>query len=188
MIITITGDAGAGKSTLGEKLAEELNFDRYYIGQILRDLAVKRDMTLAEFLKYGETHADVDKEVDDYQVQLGKEKKNFIIEGRTSWFLIPHSIKLYIKVEPKVGAERIFEDLQHENNRNEDYNLNSVEDVLESNKKRRESDDFRYKKYYGKDCFDENNFDFVVDTTDLTPEEVFEKVYDFIQEKMNDKQ
>ncbi|MCK4635285.1 MAG: cytidylate kinase family protein [Candidatus Moranbacteria bacterium] len=183
MIITITGDAGAGKSTLGEMLAEKLNFERYYMGQILRDLAKKKGMTLVELLKYGESHSEIDNELDDYQKHLGEEKENFIIEGRTSWFLIPHSIKLYIKVDPKVGAERIFEDLQHENKRNEGSNLNTVEDVMNSNRKRRESDDLRYKKYYDKDCFDENNFDLVVDTTEMTPEEVLNKILEFVESK-----
>lgn len=183
MIITITGDEGAGKSTVAEKLAEKLGFERYYIGQMRRDAAKKKGMTLAEYNKFGETNPETDVEIDDYQKHLGEEKDNFIIEGRTSWFLIPHSFKIYIKVDPRVGAERVFEDLQHENKRNEGSNLNTVEDVIYNNKKRRESDDMRYKKYYGKDCFNEENFDLVVDTTDLTPEEVLEEILEFVESK-----
>ncbi|XLQ20602.1 MAG: cytidylate kinase family protein [Candidatus Moraniibacteriota bacterium] len=182
MIITITGDPGSGKSTLGEKLAKELDYDRYYIGQIRRDAAKKMGMTLAEYNKYGETHPETDLAVDDYQKTLGETKDAFIIEGRTSWFLIPKSLKIYIEVDPKEGATRIFNDLQKENIRNEGDNLTSVEDVLNSNIKRAASDELRYKKYYNKNCFDKNNFDFVIDTTNLTINEAYLEVLKFIQE------
>jgi predicted cytidylate kinase len=184
MIITITGEPGSGKSTIGKKLAEKLNYERFYIGQIRRDAAKKMGMTLAEYNKYGETHPETDIEVDDYQKKLGQEKDNFIIEGRTSWFLIPHSIKLYITVDPLVGAQRVHRELQNENARNEDKNIDTVESLVESQQKRMRSDKLRYEKYYNKDCFDKNNFDFVIDTTKLTPDEVFQKVWEYIKSKI----
>ena len=183
MIITISGTLGAGKSTIAKKLSEKLNYKRYYIGQIRRDMAKKKGMTLEEYNAYGETHPETDKEVDDYQKKLGQTQDNFIIEGRTSWFLIPNSVKIYIKVSPKEGARRIFENLQGENTRNEAKNLNTVEDVLKNNQKRMQSDDFRYKKYYKKDCFDENNFDFVIDSTNLTVDEVLDQIMNYIEKQ-----
>ncbi len=180
MIITITGDSGSGKSTMGQKLEKELGFKRYYIGQIRRDAAKEKGMTLEEYNTYGETHPETDLEVDKYQKNLGQTEDDFIIEGRTSWFLIPQSLKIYIKVDPREGARRIFSDLQEENVRNEGKNLDSVEDVLKSNKERAKSDDLRYKKYYQKDCFDEKNFDFVIDSTNLTRNEVLEQIMTFI--------
>ncbi|MCK9379377.1 MAG: cytidylate kinase family protein [Candidatus Moranbacteria bacterium] len=184
MIITITGEPGSGKSTIGKKLAEKLNYERFYIGQIRRDAAKKMGMTLAEYNKYGETHPETDTEVDDYQKNLGEKRNNFIIEGRTSWFLIPHSIKLYITVDPLVGAQRVHKELQNENSRNEDNNLSTVEDLVRSHEKRMESDKLRYEKYYHKDCYDKNNFDFVIDTSNLTPDEVFQKTWTYIESKL----
>ena len=72
MIITITGEPGSGKSTIGKRLAKELGYGHYYIGQIRRDAAKKKGMTLAEYNKYGEAHPETDIEVDDYQKNLGK--------------------------------------------------------------------------------------------------------------------
>ncbi len=181
MIITIAGDPGSGKSTIGKRIAKKMNYKHYYIGQIRRDAAKKMGMTLAEYNKYGETHPETDIKVDEYQKKLGKEENNFVIEGRTSWFLIPQSIKLYIAVDSSEGARRVFKELQADNNRNEDNYLKTVEDVLTSHKKREDSDKLRYQKYYQKDCSDKNNFDFVIDTTNLTPDEVFEKVWEYLK-------
>jgi len=185
MIITITGDAGSGKSTVGQKLAEKLGFERFYMGQIRRNAAKKMGMTLAEYNTYGETHPETDVDIEEYQKKLAQEKDNFIIEGRTSWFLMPTSIKLYFKVDPLEGARRIYKELQKNNNRNEDKNIQTLEDILESNKKRLASDKFRYQKYYQKDCFNENNFDLIIDTTNLTPDQVLEKALVYIKKKIN---
>lgn len=180
MIITITGEPGSGKSTIGKKLAKKLGYKHYYMGQLRRDAAKKRGMTLAEYNAYGEKHPETDYEVDDYQKQLGEDEDNFVIEGRTSWFLIPHSIKLYITVDPKEGARRVFQDLQESDVRNEDTELHSVEEVLHSHTKRMESDRYRYKKYYKIDCCDTSQFDLVIDTTTLNKDEAFEKVWTYI--------
>ena len=48
------------------------------------------------------------------------------------------------------------------------------------NDARKASDDFRYKKYYGKNCFDHENFDFILDTTNLTIDEAFSQLIAYI--------
>lgn len=184
MIITITGEPGSGKSTIGKKLAQKLDYKHYYIGQIRRDAAKKRNMTLAEYNKYGEIHPETDTEVDDYQKNLGIKEDNFVIEGRTSWFLIPHAIKIYVTVNPKEGAKRVFKELQADNSRNEDHALLTIEDVLRSHEEREASDKLRYQKYYQKNCSDKNNFDLVLDTTTLSRDKAFKLVWDYIRKKI----
>ena len=184
MIISFSGDAGSGKSTIAKKTAQALGYPRYYMGQIFRDLAKKRGLTLVEYLKLGEKDPNIDKEVDAYLVRLSQEKNNFVIESRTAWHFIPHSLKIYLKVTEEEGARRIFNHLQKENSRNEDRNIRSVEDVLISNRRRRETDDKRYWQYYRINIHDPKQYDLVLDTTQLNIEEVFTKVMEFIRENM----
>lgn len=187
MIISFNGDEGSGKSTIARKVAETLNYPRYYMGQIFRDMAKKRNMTITEYVKSGEEDPSVDKEVDDYILKLDKEGNNFVIESRTAWHLVPSSLKIYLKVAEEEGAQRIFKQLQKEsrNLRNELKKFNSKKDVLDNIRRRRKTDDFRYKKYYGINIRDPKNYDFVLDTTNLSREEVFNRVMDFIQERVN---
>ncbi len=183
MIISISGDAGAGKSTVAKKLAEKLNFSRYYIGGLRRQKAKERGMTLEEYNKLGENDPSTDLEVDNYQKELGKKEDNFVIEGRTSWYFIPHSFKIYFSVDKKEGAKRIQKELQKKNDRNEGDNLKTVEDVIVSIEKRKISDSKRYKKYFNIDVYDMSNYDCIIDTTNLTPEEVFIKVQKVIEQR-----
>ncbi|MDD3487002.1 MAG: AAA family ATPase [Candidatus Moranbacteria bacterium] len=185
MIISFNGDEGSGKSTIAKKIAEAIEYPRYYMGQIFRDMAAKRNMTLVEYLKLGETDPSVDKEVDDHLLKLSNEQKDFVIESRTAWHLIPNSLKIYLSVDEKEGATRIFKELQEKNSRNEDSQIDSIENVLASNRRRRETDDLRYKKYYGINIRDLGNYDFVLDTTNLSPSEVFEKTLAFVKSRLS---
>jgi len=185
MIISLSGAPGSGKSTIAQMLADKLSWPRYYMGGLRREAAKKRGMTLAEYNKLGENDPSTDTDVDNYVKELGEKEDNFIIEGRTSWYFIPHSLKIYLDVDPKEGAKRIFGSLQRKNNRNEGENLNSVEDVLASTSERMASDKRRYRQYYDIEVYDKKNYDFCLDTTDLTPNQVFSRVFGWVQERLD---
>ncbi|MGB0757526.1 MAG: (d)CMP kinase [Patescibacteria group bacterium] len=181
MIITASGLPGAGKSTITGRLADELGYEFYNMGRLFRDVAKKRNMTLVEYLEYGEQHPEVDTEMDDYQKELGETKDNFIIDSRMGWYFIPQSIKVFFSVEPRVGAERIFQDLQKSNDRNEGTDHETVEDVIKTQERRMNTDSKRYLELYDINPFDHAHHDIVVDTTDKTPDEVFQETLKKLQ-------
>jgi predicted cytidylate kinase len=187
MIISFGGAPGSGKSTIAQRLADKLGWPRYYMGGLWREISQKRGLTLVENLKKGEADPITDKEIDEYQAELGKNQDNFVIEGRTSWYFIPHSLKIYLDVSGEEGAKRIFGSLQKGHFRNEDHNLSSWENVMASNKERMGTDRIRYSKYYKVDVFDPKNFDFYLDTTNLTPDQVFQAVYDWVRPHLDNK-
>jgi len=180
MIISIGGNQGSGKSTLAKRLAEALGWPRYYMGGLKREAAAKKGLTLAEYNLLGETDPQTDLEVDNYQKKLGETEDNFIIEGRTSWHLIPQSLKLYIDVSDEEGAKRIF----LANRKGEDHLMETFEDVLSSVKARKASDRKRYLKIFGIDTYDLNNYDYVIDTTKISPDETFDQAYLIIREAL----
>lgn len=182
MIITINGMPGSGKTTVAKKLAKKLGYRHFYIGGIRRQMARKMGLTLEEFNKLGEKKIFTDKKVDDYQKKLGKTKDNFVIEGRTSFYFIPHSIKIFLYCSNMTGAKRIWNDLKKQAKaRNEAKNLSDYKDVLKSVKNRIKSDVYRYKKYYKLDIFNKKHYDLWLKTDKLSKEEEFKKVYNFIK-------
>ena len=184
MIISFSGDHGAGKSTIAKKVAKVLNYPRFYMGQMFRDMAKERNMTVDEFNNVCKADSSLDKKIDDYILKLAKESKNFVIESRTAWHFIPESIKIYLKVDEKEAAKRVFKELDNENRKNESKNFDSENEIVESLRKRKKNDDERYLKYYGLDIRKESNYNLVLDTTNLSIEEVFNKVMEFIKSKI----
>ncbi|KKQ45620.1 MAG: Cytidylate kinase [Candidatus Moranbacteria bacterium GW2011_GWC2_37_8] len=184
LIVSFNGQEGSGKSTIAKMVSEKLGFPRYYMGQLFRDMAAEKGMTLPEFRKICDVDPDFDKKVDDYVVKLSRERENFIIESRTAWHFIPDSLKIYLKVDSNVAAERIFKGISENNNRsNEDSSLDTVDNIEKSIIKRRKEDSERYLTLYGIRQDEEKNYDAVIDTTDLTIEEVFFKVMNLIESR-----
>jgi cytidylate kinase len=58
--------------------------------------------------------------------------------------------------------------------------LNTWQDVMERNRKRLESDRIRYKQYYNIEVYEPKNYDFYLDTSNLSPEQVFQAVFSYI--------
>ncbi len=189
MIITISGTAGSGKSTIAKLLAEKLGAERIYVGGIRRELAKKKGMTLAELNEYAKTHPETDVDIDQQAAAqartLEKSGRIVVVEGRPQYHFLPESIKIFIKVDLEEAARRIWKDLQKKEERDQrnEGNINSLEEMKEELERRQENDFFRYKKYYRLNFLDESQYDLVLDTTNLTIKEAAGKVIQFVEER-----
>ncbi len=175
MIITIGGQAGSGKSSVGELLAKKLGYKYWSMGDIRREMARKRGLTLREFNKLGEREDFTDKEVDEFQRGLGK-KDNLVINGRTSYYFIPDSVKVFLVADLDERARRVFRDRDRQNE-----TFRDLEDVKEKIVERDESDERRYRRIYGIVVHDEKNYDYVVDTSNISVEQVVEKIIELLK-------
>ncbi len=189
-IITISGPAGSGKSTIAKSLAEKLSAERIYVGGIRRQLAADMGMDLAQLNEYALTHPETDINVDESAAKKARalaEKNIVIAEGRTQFYFIPESIKLYIKVDPKEGARRIWQDLQNEINKNQrnEGRFNSLQEVEEYQKIRQANDLARYQQYYQLDHTDEKHYDFILDTSHITAQEAIDKTLQYLKKRLN---
>jgi len=171
MIITIAGDLGSGKSTVGKLLAKRLNMDFFSTGDLMRSIAEEKNISLLELSALAEKTDEVDKLLDARQTELGSSGKNLILDSRLGWYFIPKAIKIFLTVDPEESARRIFND-----NRSSEKENNSLEETMNNIRRRKESERKRYRKYYGIIYDDKTNFDLLIDTTNLSPEEVVDKI------------
>ncbi len=172
MIITISGDAGSGKSTVAELVAKKLKFRHYSVGDFMRQIAKKRKMTLLQVSRLAETDTTIDEELDDMQTGLGKTEDHFVLDSRLGWHFIPKSFKVFLKVDMKEAARRIFNDSKRkgvEENRTEQA-------AAENIRKRKASELKRYSEYYKINPYGEKNYDLIIDTTKASPEETADRV------------
>lgn len=177
MIITITGYNGSGKSTLAKGLAKELKLRHYSAGDLLRKIAEERGLSLMELHRQMDCDRKIDLELDERSKRLGREEDNFVIDGRLAWHFIPKSIKVFVKIDLRKAAERVFRDcLKGKKERKGERENVSLEETLKGLKKRLEMNRERYKRLYGIDYLDEKNYDIVVDTSKASIPETRKRV------------
>ena len=174
MIITITGPPGSGKSTIARLLCEKLNLKHYSVVDFRRKIAEKRGITLEELNKEDEKTGETDRLADEWQKKLGKTENNFVIDGRLPAYFIPNSVKIFLKVDPKVGAERVIK--YRNGSAVEKYK--NIEDAVVKMHQREESDKKRYRNLYGVE-YDKLDFDLIIDTTNDNPESIVKKILEF---------
>ena len=139
-------------------------------------------MTIAQWNAHQESDDANDRQIEEYQTQLGQREDNFIIDGRLSWYAIPHSLKVFLTVDPDEGARRIFTHAQEGGRAHEDA-YTSAQEVREANATRIASENKRYMEYYGVTYDNEENFDLVVDTTTTPPDAVLAQILAAMAEK-----
>lgn len=166
--LTIGGLPGTGTTTACKTLEHDTGLRYVYAGQIFRDMAKAKNMTLEQFGRYCETHPEADRSLDDQQIELLKGPA-ILLEGRMSGFLAHRerlpAYKVWFTCDPWVRAQRIV-----------NREGGDVEDRMEESRRREESERTRYLAYYNWDPTDLSVYDMVIDTSHKTPEEVVEEV------------
>lgn len=175
VIITISGHHGAGKSTVAKLVAKKLGFAHYSGGDLMRKLSKEYGMPWLAFHKYAEKHPEIDKKIDEMQIQLGKEEDNFVIDSLIGYHFIPHSIKVYLDVDEKESARRIFKD------KRDIESFKSMNAAIQEIRKRIASNAKRYKTYYGVKFPNPKACNLVIDTTRITSEQAAKKIIAFVQ-------
>ena len=177
MIITISGPPGSGKDTVARILAEKLNYGLISLGNIKREAAQEKGMTIEQYNAWGDDNPEeADRFFDNQLVEYGKNHENFIIIARLGWFFIPHSKKIFVNVDPFEGARRIYEQKLGSGRGDSEYTVNSIDEQITLNSERVEGERKRYKKLYGADPYKTENYDVVVDSTKISPEGVVDKI------------
>jgi predicted cytidylate kinase len=178
MIITIQGTAGSGKGTVAKKIAKQLRYDYYSVGDHRRTKAAELGMTIEQYNKLGETDPSTDLEADEWQKQLGLTKNNFVIDCRTGFVFIPKSLKVYLTVDADVAAKRIYADqTSHNSNRINETHAHSLAEQKKLTHTRDDSDKMRYKKWYGlEDIADPKHYDIYLNTSSMKVNEVVDTI------------
>ena len=168
--ISLAGDLGSGKSTVGAILKEKFNAEIISIGKIQRSMAAELNMDTCEFNKYQETHPEFDKILDGKLADYESKEGNFIFDSRMAWHFVPSAFSVYLVCDGKEAAKRVIQ----ANRQDETYV--SVDEAYSRLLLRRQREQKRYHDFYNVDITDMSNYKLVVDTTGKTPDEVAEEV------------
>lgn len=167
-IITLSGQLGSGKSTIGKMLAEKLGYSFYSTGNMQRQIAVRYGVTTLELNEMCKTNPEIDREIDSVLIDLPLSGQNYIVDSRVAFHFIPSSFKVKLNVETVIAGERIFNDTT----RSGEKKYQQLEDAVEALISRRALEVERFKRIYNVDIDNDYNFDYVIDTTYKTPDEI----------------
>lgn len=177
-LITIAGKLGSGKSSTAKKVAEMLGYKHLSSGDFMRDIASSRGISLMELNKVAEGDNSIDKELDDRNIEIGKQSE-IILDSRLGFYFIPDSFRVYLDLPLEISAERILRDKESNPNRlkEDSASFDTKEDIMKSIRNRQESEKTRYDNLYGiKDMSHIDNFDLIIDTSKYPLEEVAQKI------------
>ena len=171
-VISICGDLASGKGTVSKILSDDLNYGIYKNGEYFRKLAREHNMDVTSFNKYVESHPEIDIAIEKSAGEYASTHDNFIIDARLGWYAVPESFKVYLKVDIEESAKRAF----YDPNRKSSENFDTIEEQKADIEKRYKMENTRYWNLYHVRKDDMSNYDLIVDTTNLTPEEVAKKI------------
>jgi cytidylate kinase len=173
-IITIGGLPGSGKTTVAKILADKLKMEYVNAGDIFRNLAAKKGLTLEEFGIFAEKNPGVDQTIDKKIVELAK-KDNVILEGRLAGIMCERNgikaIKVWLEAPLKVRAQRVAE-----------RESKTFDTTLAEIQVREKSEWDRYYQIYNIDLNDLTIYNAVIDSAPITAQEVAETVSRGIKE------
>jgi CMP/dCMP kinase len=169
--IAVGGPPGSGKTTAARATAERLHLEYQSAGARFRALAEHRGMDLGEFSRYAASHPEIDRDLDEYI--LGFAKPGWLLDSRLAGPLARRKgipvLYLIVTARDDVRAARIA-----------GRDGVPVPAARRAMVDREDSEKSRYRALYGIDL-DRELPDLQVDSSDLPPPEVADRLVDFIR-------
>lgn len=110
-IITISGLAGSGTTTVCDRLCARLGWAYVNAGAVFRGLAQEAGLSLAELGRRAEADGCIDRQLDQRLVAQARERVPVVVEGRvTGWMAQRHqlpALKVWLQAALAVRAERV---------------------------------------------------------------------------------
>jgi cytidylate kinase len=174
MVICISGMAGTGKSTLAKRLAHKYGLTYHSGGDALRALAAERGLKSTsngwwesaeglQFLEQRRADASFDRAVDEKLLEYAAEG-NVLLDSWTMPWLVRGGFKIWLAASVERQAERIAK-----------RDCMTIEEALAALKEKETNTKAIYRQLYGFALSEDfEPFDLILDTDNLTAEEVFQ--------------
>jgi predicted cytidylate kinase len=168
--VTISGHPGSGTSTLVNGLCNSMDWQKLNGGQIFRDMAQERGLTLEEFGQYCMDDESIDQELDELLSNtMQSDSSPEIVESRLAgWWAYKNNLpcpRVWIDVSEQVRAERVV-----------NREGGSVDDRLTQIQERMDYDGMRYNRYYGIDINSQEPYTCIIESDNLDQDEVLNLV------------
>lgn len=174
--VTISGHPGSGTSTLVDGVCRSLNWQKLNGGQVFRDMADERGLSLEEFAQQCEEDDAIDQELDALLSKtMQSEDSPEIVESRLAgWWAHKNGLqcaRVWVEVSEHVRAARVV-----------NREGGAIEDQLNLIQERMESDGERYNRFYGIDIESREPYTCIIQSDERGTEEVLALVLQHLEE------
>lgn len=173
--ILLSGLSGTGSTTAARRIAADLGLSYHYGGEIFRDLARERGISLEELAESLERDQETEHEIDRRLIAAGK-NEDVLIEGRTIGWIFPEdvpAIRIWLTCDLQERLRRV---------QGREHHPRSADNLL----RREASDNRRYRALYSIEPEDFSPFDLVLDTSELSVDEVVDRIEAFVRDRVPD--
>ncbi|HVI86492.1 MAG TPA: cytidylate kinase family protein [bacterium] len=160
MIVTVSGEIGAGKSTVAKALARSLGLRYLSTGEVFREEARRRGLSLAAMGRLAEQDQTIDREIDRMQTDVAR-AGGVLVDSRLSGWLIDGDLRIWFRAPLAVRAARVAA-----------RDGLSTEEALSALRGREESERRRYRAIYQIDLTDLGRYHVIVDTSIWSAREI----------------
>ena len=174
--VSISGHPGSGTTTLVNSLCEMMSWTTVNGGDIFRNQAKARGISLADFAEICRRDESIDRMLDAMLIEsMEAEDGPEIVESRLAgWWAYRQKIscfRIWLEVSDDERARRVS-----------DREGLSMEDALAANQKRLLVDRQRYESMYGIRPSDKTPYTHTIDATTLSKEEVLKVALEILKE------
>ena len=162
--ITLSGEVASGKSTVGKKIAERLEYEFISIGNKTREHVESRGMTIVEFQNKCIENPELDKEIDLTFSNDCNSLNKLVIDYRLGYHFIKDAFHVFLKISEENATDR----LKKAQRKNETHL---------TIRERNDSFKQQFLSAYNIDYTDENNYDLVLGVTNYAnPDEIVDAI------------
>ena len=166
--IAISGELGSGKTSVATAIAAHLGLEMFSTGEMQREIARSMQLSTLDLNRRSESDLSIDEAVDgEVRRRAAESTSPMVFDSRLAWHTIGNAFRVRLIADPHVAVERI-----HRGRKSLEESYESVLQAEESLLKRYTIEKSRFESLYGVDITRLRNFDLVVDSSDLTIDEV----------------
>ena len=170
--IAVSGKSGCGNTTVSRLVADALKLR--FINFTFRSLAQEKGLELREIIALAAKDDFWDREVDTRQVELAREDGGCVLGSRLAIWMLPEAdLKVFLTARPETRAKRI-----------QGREGESLKEIEEFTAFRDKQDHERYLRIYKIDNDDFSFADLVIDTDEVGPEEIADRIIAEIKKKL----
>jgi len=172
LFITVSGPPGCGATTVCEGLSTALDCGYVSGGDIFRQLADDRDMSLSQLTAKTDETDEIDRALDrrlrTIAEKWGASNKAFVLESRLAGWLAGNraDLRIWLDAPDEVRVER----------------TRTREEMEAEMRVREVSEAGRYRSYYGIDINDRSFYDLSINTARWSPEATLEVILSAVAE------